>query len=209
MPPESQPAPCGRFKSRAKHSAYKECTECQKRRLAVAAAIKRRAPANEIQALKDEYASHLQWMMKQRRRLEQITHMANHEGMIVECSDKCGDDCLYVPADGVSAVSAARTRDRRRRHRMHTVRHTPHVYHTRLSPPPASHTLLPLAPSHDAPARGLPPPACRSYPTDAAHPSCVQAAHRAATRASTSTGCRCKLTSTQASSSTSRSSFPA
>eukprot|EP00966_Prymnesium_polylepis_P249320 5764087-Prymnesium_polylepis.1 len=36
-------------------------------------------------------------MIKHRNKLEIITQMANHEGMIVENSDKCGDDCFYLP----------------------------------------------------------------------------------------------------------------
>ena len=50
-----------------------------------------------VQEAKDDYAQHLQWFMKQRRKLEQITQMAGHEGVIVENSDKCGDDCFYLP----------------------------------------------------------------------------------------------------------------
>ena len=92
--PGSQPF---KFKSRQKHSAYKECTDCQTLRLAVSEAIKRRAPSNEIYALKEDYASHLQWMLKQRASMDQMTQLAGHEGYIVENSDKCGDDCLYLP----------------------------------------------------------------------------------------------------------------
>ena len=86
-----------KFKSREKHSAYKECTDCQTLRLAVSEAIKRRAPSNEIHALKENYTSHLQWMLKQRASMDQMTQLAGHEGYIVENSDKCGDDCLYLP----------------------------------------------------------------------------------------------------------------
>ena len=74
-----------------------ECHTCQARRLAIAQAIKRNAPPDEIAALKRAYVEHLQWMLKQRRRLEQITQMAGHENMIVENSDKCGDSCFYLP----------------------------------------------------------------------------------------------------------------
>ena len=86
-----------KFKSRAKHSAYKECHVCQTNRLAVSEAIKRRAPPDEIKHLKDSYAAHLHIMYAQRQKLEQITQMAGHERLIVENSDKCGDDCFYLP----------------------------------------------------------------------------------------------------------------
>ena len=75
----------------------KECHDCQTKRLAKAAAIKRRAPPDEIKALDDDLTEHLQSMYKQRMRLEQITQMAGHEGIIVENADKCGDDCFYIP----------------------------------------------------------------------------------------------------------------
>ena len=58
-----------------------------------------------IKQHKNKYAEHLQWMLKQRHRLEQITQMAGHEGVIVENSDKCGDDCMYLP-DSNRASSA-------------------------------------------------------------------------------------------------------
>jgi hypothetical protein len=92
--PNSEPY---KFKSRAKHSAYKECAICQQLRLAVAHAIARGEAPDVIQRLKNDYVAHLQWMLGQRRKQEQITQMAGHEGVIVENSDKCGDDCLYLP----------------------------------------------------------------------------------------------------------------
>ena len=61
-----------KFKSREKHSAYKECTDCQTLRLAVSEAIKRRAPSDEIREFKEAYASHLQWMLKQRAVMDQM-----------------------------------------------------------------------------------------------------------------------------------------
>ena len=67
------------FKSRAKHSAYKECADCQEKRLAKRAAIRRRAPPDEIARLDLDLVDHLQWMYKQRMKLEQITQMAGHE----------------------------------------------------------------------------------------------------------------------------------
>ena len=35
--------------------------------------------------------------MAQRRKMDQFASMAHHEGFVVENSDKCGDDCLYLP----------------------------------------------------------------------------------------------------------------
>ena len=67
------------FKSRAKHSAYKECADCQEKRLAKRAAIRRGAPPDEIKQLDLDMTDHLQWMYKQRLKLEQITQMAGHE----------------------------------------------------------------------------------------------------------------------------------
>ena len=60
-------------------------------------AIRRGASPDEIRLLKEDYASHLQWMIKQRRKQDSIIQMATHEQMIVENSDKCGDDCFYLP----------------------------------------------------------------------------------------------------------------
>ena len=67
------------FKSRAKHSAYKECADCQEKRLAKRAAIRRGAAPDEIKRLDLDLTDHLQWMYKQRLKLEQITQMAGHE----------------------------------------------------------------------------------------------------------------------------------
>ena len=86
------------LKSRAKHSAYKECADCQRLRLAVDKAIRTRQSPDVIWQKKKEFSAHLQWMMEQRRVLEQITQSAHHDGWLVENSDKCGDSCLYLPA---------------------------------------------------------------------------------------------------------------
>ena len=85
------------LKSRKKHSAYKECDECQKARLDVREAISKNLGPDEINRRKETHRQHLMCIMAQRRKLEQITQMANHECLIVENSDKCGDDCLYLP----------------------------------------------------------------------------------------------------------------
>ena len=60
-------------------------------------AYRNKLPPSEILVLKQEYASHIQWMMAQRRKMDQFASMAHHEGFVVENSDKCGDDCLYLP----------------------------------------------------------------------------------------------------------------
>ena len=117
-----------KFKSRAKHSMYKECHECQTKRLAIQRAIKYVQPhlllcftcmpmqlecghvsedqdgstvhkrllhacllrekwsPSEIKQLKDDYADHLQWMMAQRRKMDQFSMMAHHQGTQTPCS---------------------------------------------------------------------------------------------------------------------------
>lgn len=89
------------LKSRAKHSAYKECHECQKLRLEVKEAIRRRELPSVIKMKEAAYKEHLQWMLRQRARLEVITQTASNERNIVENSDKCGDYCLHIPSAGV------------------------------------------------------------------------------------------------------------
>ena len=91
------------FKSRAKHSAYKECDTCQKGRLGIAEAIRLNLGPDEIRRRKDKLASHLQWMYRQRAELERITQMGDHERCLVENSDKCGDHCLYIPSSARAA----------------------------------------------------------------------------------------------------------
>ena len=96
------------FKSRQKHSAYKECHTCQVKRAAVARAIALRLPPAIIMAEEREYARHLQWMYMQRNKLEIITQMATNERYSVENSDKCGDGSLHLPSNG-HRVSSANT----------------------------------------------------------------------------------------------------
>ena len=67
--------------------------------LAVADAIARRLTAAEIQRRRQDLAKHMQWMFTQRRCLERMIQLAGNEGFLVEASDKCGDSCLYLPAD--------------------------------------------------------------------------------------------------------------
>ena len=55
------------LKSRQKHSAYKECFDCQTKRLAIAKAIADRPPLAEIQQRQKDLADHVQWFMQQRR----------------------------------------------------------------------------------------------------------------------------------------------
>ena len=94
------------FKSRAKHSAYKECTECQRLRLAIQDAIARHQPPARVRELDQERAAHLQWMIRQRQELERLVQMATNERMLVENSDKCGDSCLHCPTPGGRVCSA-------------------------------------------------------------------------------------------------------
>ena len=86
-----------KFESRKKHSAYKECQTCQDLRLEFEASIKLRMPKWAILEKKQAYSNHLQKMNEQRRRMDQIIQMCNHESIVVENSDKCGDSCLNVP----------------------------------------------------------------------------------------------------------------
>ena len=116
-----------KFESRKKHSAYKECPKCKVKRLHKAALIARRAPIKEIMdADKEVYRrhacchrpsaihiesrvcscpplqirDHIQWMLRQRRVIERLTQMALNEFILVENSDKCGDECLHLPTGG-------------------------------------------------------------------------------------------------------------
>ena len=86
-----------KLKSRAKHSAYKEGDCCQSRRLAISNLRAQKAPPDRILAAEKDFADHLKWMLGQRRVLERIFQMAGHEYWLIESSDKCGDECLYVP----------------------------------------------------------------------------------------------------------------
>lgn len=79
-------------------SWQKECSDCQKCRLAIEKAIMNRMPMDVIRTKKEAFSQHLAWMLKQRARLELITQRANHESYLVENSDKCGDSCLYLPS---------------------------------------------------------------------------------------------------------------
>ena len=110
--PESLPF---KFKSRAKHSAYKEGECCKSRQGKLRSClIRERAPPQQIKEAERELSEHLQWMLLQRRCLERITHMAANERMIVENSDKCGDGCLHGPWGGgrLSGDNASRYRYR-------------------------------------------------------------------------------------------------
>lgn len=99
-----------KFKSRVKHSAYKECNECQEKRLRIRDAIKDGLPPSLIREYQRDYASHLQWMLKQRDCLERLLGMGTNEKMIVEQSDKCGDQCLYIPGNSGRAASSNTSR---------------------------------------------------------------------------------------------------
>lgn len=94
------------FKSRQKHSAYKECDECQTKRLRVRRAIQEGQPPSTVKQLQREYADHIQWMLGQRDCLERILMMATNERCVVEQSDKCGDYCLHLPGSGGREASS-------------------------------------------------------------------------------------------------------
>ena len=94
------------LKSRAKHSAYKECHQCQTGRLAIQQAIKDRQPPHIIRGLQEDAATHLRWMYAQRFWVERLSQQYMHERKIVENSDKCGDGCIHLPGHGGRASSA-------------------------------------------------------------------------------------------------------
>ena len=128
-----------KFVSRADHSAYvslwltralpfpfyhliaspcptvwqKECSTCQQLRLQVEKAIRDKASPAMIRDFKLHYAQHLQWMLTQRAKFERMLQLSGNAGYVVLVSDKCGDSCLYLPAEGrVAADNAGRYRYR-------------------------------------------------------------------------------------------------
>ncbi|KAL3926315.1 MAG: hypothetical protein SGPRY_003352 [Prymnesium sp.] len=96
-----------RFVARKKHSAYKECTECKRLRLAIRNALAQQQTPARIRELTEEQAAYIQWMMRQRRELERLMEMVANERMLVESSDKCGDSCLHCPTTGDACVATA------------------------------------------------------------------------------------------------------
>ena len=56
---------------------------------------------DEIRRRKLAHASHLNWMLQQRACMERIVQMsiAGNQEVLVENGDKCGDECLFLPAD--------------------------------------------------------------------------------------------------------------
>lgn len=82
-------------------------------RLDVKRAISAGSTADVIMGLKKKYAEHLRWMLKQRAVLESIIQKSNHEKYLVENSDKCGDQCLYLPSSArVSSKNVGKFRYR-------------------------------------------------------------------------------------------------
>lgn len=55
----------------------------------------------EIKRRKFDYVEHLRWMLRQRKCMERIVQMsiAGNKEVLVENGDKCGDECLFIPAD--------------------------------------------------------------------------------------------------------------
>lgn len=87
-----------RFISRKRHCMYKECAECQAGRLAVADAISQRLGAEVIAARKKKLTDHHQWIYKQRDCLDLLINEGSGNFRLVEAADKCGDECLFLPA---------------------------------------------------------------------------------------------------------------
>ena len=75
-------------------------------RMAVSNGIARGLPPSEILVLQHKQSAHLQWMYRQRNKLEEITQMATNENYTVENSDKCGDGSLNLPTNGYRVSSA-------------------------------------------------------------------------------------------------------
>ena len=91
-------APPFKFKARANHSAYKECARCQTCRLSVQEGVQMKLSHNEIQRRKKAFRDHLQIMYGQRAALERLIQLNVSYKYLVENADKCGDQCLYLPA---------------------------------------------------------------------------------------------------------------
>ena len=47
--------------------------------------LREKWPASEIQLLKEDFASHIQWMMGQRRKMDQFSMMAHNNGARPPC----------------------------------------------------------------------------------------------------------------------------
>lgn len=76
-------------------------------------AVRDKLSHDEIMSRKQHYMDHLKWMMKQRAVLESIIQKSNHEKFLVENSDKCGDQCLYLPSSNrVSSENVSKYRYR-------------------------------------------------------------------------------------------------
>ena len=87
-----------KFLSRANHSAYKECGRCQILRLELAEAIANKATFEVVSAKKAALVAHLQSMYKQRATLDRLIETSAYVGYLMENSDKCGDECMDLPA---------------------------------------------------------------------------------------------------------------
>lgn len=78
-----------RLIARADHSAFKECAECKKLRLAVARAISEGKDHCEIQREKRLQKEHLDWFMAQRDELERLRQSGAREDTIFEQAREC------------------------------------------------------------------------------------------------------------------------
>ena len=101
-----------RFKlfSRAKHSAYKECTECQANRIGKADAIRNGEPFEIIDGWTAKQAAHVRWFKDQRYAMEAFRQAGGRGNWLVfEQADKCGDSSLYLPGSGrISSKNAGK-----------------------------------------------------------------------------------------------------
>jgi len=87
--------------SRAKHSAYKQCVDCQDNERGKIDAI----AANETFAMINSWTVkqqvHVAWILGQRFALEAWRQQSLRDLVVMfEQSDKCGDSCLFCPGGG-------------------------------------------------------------------------------------------------------------
>jgi hypothetical protein len=87
--------------SRKKHSAYKECTECQTNRIGKADAIRTGESYEVINEWTQKQAAHVTWFRDQRYAMEAFRQAGGRGNWLsFEQADKCGDSCLYLPGSG-------------------------------------------------------------------------------------------------------------
>ena len=98
-----------RLVSRKNHSAYKECADCQRLRLAIEEALKLKRSHSVVTERKALLTEHLAIVYKDRATLDRIILSSQSEGYVMENADKCGDQCLYLPSSQrISADNVSR-----------------------------------------------------------------------------------------------------